>query len=267
MDRERIARWLDQVILALTLGFGLVFVLVEVFLEASAEPWAETSDLVFTVAFLVAFAAQVAVVEDRVAWLERNWFDVLVVVVVALPLLRMFVFYRYLPIVGRLRLVRLALILGEALHVDLRAYGRGNVHNILVTGVVIVFLGALLVRFSEQESAEANIKTLGEALWWAVTTITTVGYGDKFPTTAGGRVVAAGLMVLGIGPFGVMTASVSSLFLAQAREGELEGVRLELRALREELAALRQTLGRPLPAGAGQPAEGRPGGAAPPTGG
>jgi voltage-gated potassium channel len=111
-----------------------------------------------------------------------------------------------------------------------------------VAGLVVIFIGAVLVRFTEEGVSEANIKTLGDAMWWAVTTVTTVGYGDKYPTTAAGRVVAAGLMFLGIGLFGVLTASISSVFVAQSRETELVALQAEIAGLRREVAGLAQAL-------------------------
>jgi hypothetical protein len=66
-----------------------------------------------------------------------------------------------------------------------------------------------------QDQADANITTFGDALWWAATTVTTVGYGDRFPITATGRAVAVVLMLLGIAVIGVITASVPGLGLTE----------------------------------------------------
>ena len=85
-----------------------------------------------------------------------------------------------------------------------------------------------------------------------------VGYGDTYPTTTAGWVVASGLMVIGVGLFGVMPASISSVFVARARDSELQEVRPEMQALRTELAAFRRALGRPGPAEDGQSGEGLP---------
>jgi voltage-gated potassium channel len=84
--------------------------------------------------------------------------------------------------------------------------------------------------------------SLGDAVWWAVTTVTTVGYGDKFPTTVAGRLVAGGLMLLGIALFGILTASLSSFFLTQTQEDEVAQVHGELKRLREEIRELREAL-------------------------
>lgn len=79
-----------------------------------------------------------------------------------------------------------------------------------------VGLGALAVLDAEREAPSANITTFGDALWWASTTVTTVGYGDRFPVTGEGRLVAVALMVLGIGLVGAVTAAVASWILGRA---------------------------------------------------
>jgi voltage-gated potassium channel len=66
----------------------------------------------------------------------------------------------------------------------------------------------------ERDHPDANIDSIAEALWWAVVTVTSVGYGDAFPMTAAGRVVAIVLMILGIGLFGILAAALASYFLA-----------------------------------------------------
>jgi len=72
----------------------------------------------------------------------------------------------------------------------------------------------------ERDAAEANIASFGDGLWWALTTMTTVGYGDRFPVTLEGRLVAAALMLAGIAVLGVLTASIAAWFLSQFRAVE-----------------------------------------------
>jgi voltage-gated potassium channel len=69
----------------------------------------------------------------------------------------------------------------------------------------------------EVHAKGSNIHGFADALWWAVVTVTTVGYGDKFPVTAAGRGVAVVLMLVGIGLIGVLTATVSSFFVSEQR--------------------------------------------------
>ena len=85
-----------------------------------------------------------------------------------------------------------------------------------------VGLGALAVLDAERDAPEANITTFGDALWWACATVTTVGYGDHYPVSGEGRVVAVVLMVVGIGVVGAVTASVATWIL-----GRVEAERAE----------------------------------------
>lgn len=76
------------------------------------------------------------------------------------------------------------------------------------------------------EAANSNIKTIGYAVWWSYVTITTVGYGDKYPVTTEGRIIAAILMTVGVGLFGMFKAFVSSWFVkngAKTSDAELKG--------------------------------------------
>ena len=77
------------------------------------------------------------------------------------------------------------------------------------------FVAALGVFEAERDAPEASITTFGDALWWVLTTITTVGYGDLYPVTAEGRLVAGGLMVAGIAVLGTVTAAIATWFLEQ----------------------------------------------------
>jgi voltage-gated potassium channel len=76
--------------------------------------------------------------------------------------------------------------------------------------VIAVGLGSIAILHAEQESPDANITTFGDALWWAATTVTTVRYGDRYPVTTSGRLVAVALMVVGISMVGAVTASVAA---------------------------------------------------------
>lgn len=74
----------------------------------------------------------------------------------------------------------------------------------------------------DSERHQAALKPIPDALWWAVTTVTTVGYGDRFPVTAIGRAVGAVVMVIGIGLFGLLAASLASFMIEKDIEKELD---------------------------------------------
>jgi voltage-gated potassium channel len=75
---------------------------------------------------------------------------------------------------------------------------------------------------AERNAPDASITTFGEALWWTITTLSTVGYGDRYPVTVEGRLVAATLMVAGIALLGVVTASIAAWFVENLRRAQSE---------------------------------------------
>lgn len=87
-----------------------------------------------------------------------------------------------------------------------------------LTAVFVSYIAAVQITISERSVEGSNIKTFGDGLWWAVTTVTTVGYGDRFPTTTEGRILAVMLMLVGISLVGVITASVASWFVRLSQE-------------------------------------------------
>lgn len=95
-------------------------------------------------------------------------------------------------------------------------FRRGNLAQFLFTAAMLLANGAVIVYAFESHATGANIRTIGEALWWAVVTVATVGYGDYYPVTVGGRLTAAALMALGVVILAVVTAQVASNFSDQA---------------------------------------------------
>jgi voltage-gated potassium channel len=164
-----------------------------------------------------------------------------------------------LPMFRPLRVLRLITVI-TVLHRQLREDVRGRVLIYVVSSVTLVgFVAALAVLDAERDAPDASITTFGDALWWTVTTVTTVGYGDRYPVTVEGRIVASALMISGIALLGVVTASIASWFvqtvrttgqemtreveqdserLAARTEAQLAGVLVELRGLRARLDAL-----------------------------
>jgi len=94
---------------------------------------------------------------------------------------------------------------------------RGNLVRFLVAAAILIFDGALIVYFFERDVPGATITTAGGAIWWGVVTVATVGYGDMYPITPTGRVVASLMMAIGITTIAVVTAQVSSSFVSQPR--------------------------------------------------
>ena len=238
MSDKQLQRWERRTNTSLILAAVL-------FLAAYAWPilqpdlprWASRTSTLVTVTVWLVFAVDLIVrlflAERRWAFLRGNWLDL---VTLAVPMLR------------PLRALRVLVAL-NVLGRRGRTFVRGRVVAYVAAAVTVVgFVAALAVLDAERTNPEANIKSFGDALWWAATTVTTVGYGDQFPTTTEGRFVGVGLMLTGIALVGVVTAALASWFVEKVAEvqvaeerteAEVSDLAAEVRALRHEITAQR----------------------------
>jgi len=184
--------------------------------------------------FLVDFFVHAWRAPSLGAFLRMGWIDLLSSIphVTWLRWGRVFRVFRILP----------ALRSFQAVYAHFRAdRARGAFVAVGLMSAVAVLLATLAVFELERSTPSANIRTGGDALWWAFATITTIGYGDRFPVTAAGRVVAVVLVVFGLSFFGTFTAYVASFFLEKTQlkeESEIHHLAREVRQLREKLEQL-----------------------------
>jgi voltage-gated potassium channel len=196
--------------------------------------WQAVCDAVIVVVwalFAVDYLVRLWLAPRRWAFVRSNWFDLLVLLA---------------PMLRSLRLVQVIMVLGlvnrhasTSLRASVSRYSA-------VAAVLIVFCAALAVLDAERGAPEAGITTFPDALWWAATTVTTVGYGDLYPVTMAGRLVAGVLFTAGIALLGVVTATLASWFVEKFNEGQetavatqkqMDELMREVRSLRAELAA------------------------------
>jgi voltage-gated potassium channel len=122
---------------------------------------------------------------------------------------------RAVRVVRVLRILRV-LRAGRMLTTALLQRREGALWTALLAATLTVFTASIAILELERETG--NIKTAEDALWWAVTTITTVGYGDRYPVTTEGRLVAVCLMVIGIGLFGTLSGLAASWFTVRDKD-------------------------------------------------
>jgi voltage-gated potassium channel len=151
-------------------------------------------------AFVIDFLARLYMADERRRYAVSHWYDVALIV---LPMLRPLRLLRLLAFARVLNRSAAGSLVGQV-----SAYVAG-------TALMALGLGALAALDAEQDAPNANITTFGDALWWSATTVTTVGYGDHFPVTTTGRLVAVALMLVGIACIGAITAGVAAWLVAQ----------------------------------------------------
>jgi voltage-gated potassium channel len=196
----------------------------------------EYADTAVCALFFLDFLWTLARSRNRLRYLSTwGWLDLLSSIP-AVDLLRWGRAARILRIVRVLRGVKATKVLSEfVLH---RRAQSTFLAALLISILLVVFSASAVLQF--ENSPEANIKTPEDAIWWAVVTITTVGYGDKYPQSTEGRLVAALLMTAGVGLFGTFSGFVAAWFLEapQARSIEhqaFEKIEREIESLREEI--------------------------------
>ncbi|MEO5715319.1 MAG: ion transporter [Luteolibacter sp.] len=190
--------------------------------------------------FLTDFFIRLSRAPSKRAFMKWGWIDF----VTSMPMMGTLRFGRALKIIRILRAVRsIKLLLKYAIECGKIS----PLGTVAIISVGLVFLSAFAIFQFENplDSPDGNIKTIGDAFWWAYVTITTVGYGDKFPVTVGGRIVAMVLMTAGVGLFGAFTGFVASLFIGTDIRKEDDDIVLltrEIQALRSHLQAIEAKL-------------------------
>lgn len=174
--------------------------------EAAADrPDIDAAELGLTAIFLAEFVSRFAAARQRVAYLRGHWIDL---VALAPPIRGA----RILRLLRLLRLVRsFAGLYRAGLHVQGLARHRGFAWLLVCWLGVMVLCSAWL--YVAEHDVNKAVNNPFDALWWDVVTLTTVGYGDVTPVTPEGRLAAMCLMILGIGLFGAITATITSYFL------------------------------------------------------
>jgi voltage-gated potassium channel len=168
--------------------------------------WREFFELVsWTVwgAFAVDFIIRLWLADDRRVYAVTHWYDL---VLIGVPMLRPL---RLLRLLALVRIIDRSA--SNTLAVRALVYVSGS-------AIAAVLLGALAVLDAERDAPGANITSFGDAVWWACTTVTTIGYGDRYPVSVEGRAVAVVLMVVGIGVVGAVTGAVATAMFARAEQ-------------------------------------------------
>jgi len=225
------ARWeqhTQRPLLALAVAFAVAYAVPIVDSSASRHLTVVCTVVEWTVwgAFAGDYLVRLSLTRRRREFVRAHWLDLCAVVLPLLQPLRL------------LRLVSTLLLVGRrarmASQIRLTTYVGGTVVGLLM-------FGSLAVLSVERESPNGNIRTLGDAVWWSFTTMTTVGYGDHAPTTGLGRILAVGLMLSGIALLGVVTANIAAWFISRFEKDDVEERRqtAAIEALTEEVRALR----------------------------
>lgn len=200
-DIERVTKYPMALLGIAWLVIAIIIVTTNV--NASASTGLVGTLFVLWAILLVEYTVRLVVTPDRRGYLRRRWAEPATVVV---PPLQGWHF------VG---IEKMCLLIHEGALSVAAILKHHSLFRVLIAAAATLIVGAWLVLLFEENAKGSNIHNYPDALWWAIVTVTTVGYGDRFPTTEGGRAVAVILMLVGIGLIGVLTATVASVFIKE----------------------------------------------------
>jgi len=216
----------------LALGYLVIysFFVLDQSLDATQRSTLNIAMNVIWVVFIIDLIIRAALAPRHLAYLVHHPIDV---IAVAIPALRVLRVLRVLT-AGQWLIQR-----GSRLR-----FGR-SATAVVIAVVFVTYLGSLAVLNAERGAPGADIETFPDALWWSMVTMATVGYGDYVPVTTYGRIIAVGIMVVGISLLGLVGATVASAVISRITGSQKQGqdeVRAQLQQLVSEVSALRQQL-------------------------
>jgi voltage-gated potassium channel len=172
-------------------------------ISTSVQSILDTVQWVSWIAFAADLLVGVLAAESKVHFLKRHPLEILAVL---LPFLRPLRLIRFISF-GTLVFEKVNL--GKSIAISFK---------VIVTALFLTYLAGIEITLAERGEPGATIQTVGDGFWWAITTLTTVGYGDIYPTTTEGRFIAVGLMVSGICVLGVISATVAAWFVKMTQD-------------------------------------------------
>ncbi|TMD99596.1 MAG: ion transporter [Chloroflexi bacterium] len=210
-------------------------------LEASIKQILTEFDYGVALIFLVDFLFRLLRAPKKLEYMRTwGWLDMLSAV--PIPFFSIFRIVRVIRVAIMLRKMRLKDVERSITKHPARS-------TIIATGFLaflVMVSGSAIMLAVEKGDPSANIRTGGDALWWAIVTMATVGYGDKYPVTGGGRITATIVMAVGIVIFGVLSSYLASTFIssneAQAKEAMIAALKEDLDTIKADAAASREHL-------------------------
>jgi len=210
--------FLNILILVLSI-YVLIALMIDTFMKLPPEVSRMLTliDNIICGVFLFDFAQRFYKSENKLKFMKWGWIDL----VSSIPSLDFMRAGRALRLIRLLRILRAFRSTKHLVHHVFKNKTQGTLTTAAVIAVLMIIFSSIAILQVETD-ANSNIKTAEDAIWWAYVTITTVGYGDKFPVTTEGRIIASLLMTVGVGLFGTFTAFLASWFIDQTKKEEVQ---------------------------------------------
>ena len=208
--------WLHLLVILLSV-YVLVVLVVDTLVKLPTETVRLLTfiDDIICVFFLFEFCLRFYQARSKWGFMKWGWID-LIYSIPALPFLRA---GRALRLIRLLRIMRAFRSTKHLIRYVFESRVKGTFTVVSIIAVLMILFSSIAI-LQVEDQPNSNIKSAEDALWWSYVTITTVGYGDKYPVTTEGRLIAAVLMTVGVGLFGTFTGFLASWFVAERKKSE-----------------------------------------------
>jgi len=235
MDENKLERYFEIPMII----FGILVLPVLYIQMTSTNPLlrvlAFSVDVLIWLAFVIEFATMISVTKDKKNYVKTNWLN-LAIILLSPPLpLKALSGFEALRIIRVLRVLRVFVVLGRGTKGFKKFYAKNSVNYIVYLTVILIFICGLIFSIFEKG------KSFFDGIWWAIETVSTVGYGDIAPLTTGGRAIGIILIFLGIGFMSMLTAAISAYFVEKDANQDTKQILEKLESLSKELDELKKS--------------------------
>ncbi len=220
---------LSQIFMLLLCLYVLIAMACSTFAELSIETnkLLETIDIIICFIFIGDFLCNLYKAESKLQFLKWGWIDL----ISSIPTIGILRWGRLFRIARILRVLRGIRSIKFLLRFIFENKAKGGFFSISVISIMMIIFSSIAI-LQVETCDDSNIKTAKDALWWSFVTITTVGYGDFYPVSIEGRIIASILMIIGIGFFGTLAGFVSSLLVGNDDDSDNKELLSEIKELK-----------------------------------
>lgn len=192
-----------------------IYVLVALIVDTTFKLSAETSkllnyiDIAICIFFFIEFWIRFYQAENKLKFIKWGWIDL----VSSIPMVDFLRVGRLIRLIRLFRILRAFRSTKQFVTYIFRNKAQGTFTSVSVLAILLIIFCSIAI-LQVENAPNSNIQTAEDAIWWSYVTITTVGYGDKFPVTTEGRIIASILLTAGVGLFGTFTAYIASIFVS-----------------------------------------------------
>jgi voltage-gated potassium channel len=196
-----------------------IYVIIALVIDTAFQLPEETSkllnyiDIVICIFFFIEFCIRFYQAENKWNFLKWGWIDL----ISSIPMVNFLRFGRVIRLIRLIRIVRVFKTTKNFISYVFKNKAQGAFTSATILAILLIIFSSIAI-LQVENAPNSNIKTAEDAIWWSYVTITTVGYGDKFPVTTEGRIIAMFLMTAGVGLFGTFTAYIASIFVTNNKK-------------------------------------------------